>query len=340
MASTISVYVGSGDWTNGTGRIDAYATGADGELQHRQRIEGGRLISFLRLDASQSRLYALDEVDGSVSAYAVDPETGSLQVLNTRSTQGHPVWLEVDRQRRYLLAANYTEGTVESFALEANGRVGEPLEYRATGAQAHSIVLDPAERHAFVPNKGADTVSGFRFDAASGRLDPTAPPVLALEGGPRVIAFHPSLPLACVINENASTLASYTYAGEAGQLRHVETYSTLPEGFSGTSTGGHVAFGLTGAHVYASNRSEDGGSLAIFAVSPEGRLRLQGHAPTGGLVPRHFALHPKRDLLLVGNQESESVATFRVDRASGQLERVRLQSLGVKPFCIAFRAPT
>lgn len=340
MASAISVYVGSGDWTNGKGRIDAYSGKAEGRLEHQQRVERGQLASFLRLDARQQRLYALDEVDGTVSAYAIAPETGSLSLLNTRSTQGHPVWLELDRARRCLLAANYTEGTVESFSLDESGHIGEAIEYRATGAQAHSIVLDPSERHAFVPNKGAETVCSFAFDAGSGRLRPTAEPVLPLAGGPRVIAFHPSLPIACVINENASTLASYTYAADTGQLRHVATYSTLPDGSRGTSTGGHVAFGRDGRHIYASNRSENGGSLAIFAVAPDGQLRLLGHEPTRGLVPRHFALHPSGNLLLVGNQESENIASFRVDPQTGLLELAHLQELGVKPFCIAFRVPS
>src|SRR6516162_3628675 len=132
----------------------------------------------------------------------------------------------------------------------------------------------------------------FRLDAASGKLTPNDPPFVATRAGagPRHIAFHPKMPLAYVINELGSSVA----------------------------TSGRV--------VYASNRGHD--SIAIFAVDRlDGTLTPVGWAPTQAKSPRFFAFDPAAKILYAANadegfseeQNTDTIVPFRIDQANGML---------------------
>ena len=69
------------------------------------------------------------------------------------------------------------------------------------------------------------------------------------------------------------------------------------------------------------------------AVAPSPRsFKHTGHASTRGLVPRNFKLVCEGAWLVVGNQESKTVASFAVDGASGTLRFVHeLSTAPYKP---------
>jgi 6-phosphogluconolactonase len=49
------------------------------------------------------------------------------------------------------------------------------------------------------------------------------------------------------------------------------------------------------------------------------RREAAGRVPTGGKEPRHFAIDPAGNYLLAENQLSDTIVTFRIDLATGQL---------------------
>ena len=51
-----------------------------------------------------------------------------------------------------------------------------------------------------------------------------------------------------------------------------------------------------------SNRGDN--SVAIFKVLPDGHLEHGGLVPTGGKFPRHFAITPDGEAVIVANQDS------------------------------------
>ena len=98
---------------------------------------------------------------------------------------------------------------------------GQPGPHRVeqVSSHPHHVVFDPAGRFVIVPDKGLDRVFIFHFDPATGKLTPTMQgAVVARAGsGPRHAAFHPRLPIAWVLNEIASTIATYAWDAERGQ---------------------------------------------------------------------------------------------------------------------------
>jgi 6-phosphogluconolactonase len=309
--------------------------------------------SFLALHPSGRFLYAVGEVSsfdgkktGAVSAFAIDPKTGNLTLLNQQSSEGAgPCHLTIDRSGRNLLVANYGGGTVAVLPVGPDGRLSPASSVQAhegkgpnAGRQdkphAHGIYLDAQERFALAPDLGADRVFVYRFDAGKHTLAPHGSGVLPPGSGPRHVAFDPKGAHLYAINELLSTVTVFRYDAAAGSLTEVETVPALPAGHTGTSWTAEVAVSGDGRYVYGSNRGHD--SLAVYHVAKEGRLELAGHAPVGGKNPRHFAIDPTGAWILVGHQGSDSISVMKVDAKSGIPALTGTPIRVAKPVCILF----
>ena len=310
--------------------------------------------SFLAIHPGRPLLYAVGELGdfqgkraGAVSAFSVDPATGKLTLLNQQSSQGTgPCHLVVDRTGKNVLVANYGGGSIACLPIRRDGRLGEATSSiqhegssvdprRQQGPHAHSMNLDAAGRFAFAADLGLDKILVYRLDAAKGKLTPNDPPWtrLAPGSGPRHFAFHPSGRYAYVINELNSTVTAFRYDAGQGILRPLQTISTLPEGFDGSSTTAEVQVHPSGKFLYGSNRGHD--SIACFAIdAATGKLTCVGHEPTQGKSPRNFGIDPTGSYLLAANQGTDNVVVFRIDTETGRL-RPTGQSISVStPVCV------
>jgi 6-phosphogluconolactonase len=310
--------------------------------------------SFLALHPSGRFLYTVNETgdgpadpSGGVSAFAVDPSSGALTLLNRQPSGGPaPCHLSLDREGKHLLVANYWGGSVTVFPILADGRLaaasslvkhtgGTREPGRDPGPHAHAVHLDADNRFALVADLGRDELMVYRFDAGKGTLTPHDPPAIALGSGagPRHLAFDRDGKHLFVINELASTVSVLAYDGGAGTLRAVQTVSTLPAGFAGKSSTAEVVVSADGRFLYGSNRGHD--SIAIFAIDPATRhLTPLGHQPTLGKTPRNFSLDPTGRYLLAANQASDTITVFRVDAGSGLLTPVGAPYRVPRPVCL------
>jgi len=323
---------------------------AAGTLAEIDVCDGIRNPSYLALGPDKRVLYAVTELNdlrGAASAFAIDPATARLTLLNTEPTHGSdPCHLTVDHAGKNLLVANYTSGHVTVQPIKADGALGPASQVvaltgsslnptRQAGPHAHAVVLDEAGRHLFVADLGADRILIYRYD--NGALTPHDPPFVttAPGAGPRQIKLHPSLPHAYVLNELASTLTHYAYDQAAARLSERHTHSTLPAGFTGTSTCAELQIAPSGRFVYGSNRGHD--SLAGFAIAPDtGELTAIGHTPTGGATPRNFAIHPNGEWVLTANQDSGTIMLFRANPHTGALTPTGAVAKVGSPVCIVF----
>jgi 6-phosphogluconolactonase len=330
-----TVYVGT--YTDGTSRgiyrfTFAPATGSASEPV---LAASAASPSFLALHPGGRFLYAVGEIDefqgaktGVVSAFAIDPKTGALKLLNQQPSQGTgPTHLAVDKAGKNVLVANYGGGNVVVLPIAPDGTLkpvssnqvhkgSGPDKGRQEKPHAHGIYLDPAERFALAPDLGADRVFVYRFDAAKGTLEPHGAGTPEPGSGPRHLAFHPNGKSVYVINELTSTITVFSWDAEKGVLTSVQTISCLPAGFSGKSWTAEVAVSADGRFVYGSNRGDD--SLAVFAVEPaSGKLTAKGHVPVGGKNPRHFTIDPTGRFILAGHQDSGTVGILKLDAATG-----------------------
>jgi 6-phosphogluconolactonase len=358
-AGELLVYVGT--YTTGKSEgIYLYRLNlASGELKQVGTTRGVVNPSFLALAPSRRYLYAVNEVgdfagkkSGAVSAFAVDQRTGALRLLNQQASLGaDPCYVDVDAGGRFVLIANYTGGNVTVFPVQRDGSLGEATDMkqaqgssvnpeRQQGPHAHCIVLDPSNRFAYSCDLGTDKIMIFRFDARNGKLLPGEPPwvQVAPGAGPRHLAFHPGGKYLFVLSELRSTVTAFTRDPEKGSLHELQTITTLPKDFTGTSWSADIHVSLDGRFLYCSNRGHD--SIAIFTIDPRnGALTTVGHEPTRGMTPRNFAIDPGGGFLLVANQKSDNIVVFRLDQKTGRLNWTGQEVQVPSPVCLKFTAP-
>lgn len=314
-----------------------------GALAHVQTIAGIRNPSYLAMNEQGTGLFAVNELErGEVSAFLRDPGTGELTALNRQLSHGSsPCHISLDRTGRFAFVANYGGGNITVFPIARVGRLDPAMSViQHQGSSVNS--QRQAEPH---PHMAAATLDGryvlvtdriyvYALDE-SGQLTPAGSVDAEPGAGPRHVAFAPNGRTLYVLNELNSTLVVYDYDAERGALTPRQTVPALPDGFGGQSACAHVAVSPDGRFVYGSNRGHD--SIAIWAVdSATGEVSVVGHEPTGGEGPRHFSLDPSGAWLLVANQRSGTLVSFRRDPETGRLTRSGQATNTPSPVAVLF----
>lgn len=287
------------------------------------------------------------EKSGSVSAFALDPQSGELNLLDQVSSLGaDPAYVSLDRTGRFLLVANYTGGSVAVFPITEEGRIGKVASFvqqtgssvdpkRQRGSHPHEIHVSPDNRFALEADLGLDKLFVYSFNPETGALSPAEPPFAAVSpgAGPRHFVFSPGGKFLYVIGEMGSTITVFSYTAESGALHQLQVVSTLPDGYDGQNTGAEIAMDAAGRFLYASNRGDD--TIAVFAVNDQdGTLKPVTYVPTRGKTPGMFEIDPSGAFLFVANYDSDNVVVFRVDQTTGLLTPTG-QVLGVPgPECV------
>jgi 6-phosphogluconolactonase len=311
--------------------------------------------SFLAIDARRKLLFAVNETNqfegarsGAISTFSIDPATGKLTLLSQKPTNGTaPCHLMLDRDGRHVIIANYGTGSVAVYRIEADGKLGamtafvehrgSSVHQRQRGPHAHCVTLDPGGRFVYICDLGLDQVLAYALDPQSGKLTPASPAFTSMQpgAGPRHMVFRPDGKFAYVVNELNSTVTVLAAEAGSAKLTEVQTVTTLPADFTGTSTCAEIQVHPSGRFVYASNRGHD--SLAIFEVdSAKGTLRPVGHHLTGGKTPRHFDFNPAGTHLFAANQNSDTIQISAFDATTGKLQPARSLVEAPTPVCVAF----
>jgi 6-phosphogluconolactonase len=292
--------------------------------------------SFLATDRNYRNLYAVSELEGkaegSVASFSIDRSSGSLKPLNTRPAGGKaPCHLAVDHTGKALVVANYVTGGVSSYTIEKDGGLGPMASLmtvkgssvnkeRQEGPHAHETVISADNQRVYVPDLGLDHIRIYRLDASTAKLIPNDPPFGQDEAGfgPRHMVFSHDEKYAYVLNEIKPFVTVFRHNASNGSLHLIQTVETLPRDFSGENSGAEIVLGRGGKYLYTSNRGHD--SLQVFAIdSDNGSIRRIQIISTGGKTPRGFAIDPTGQFLFAGNQDSNQITIFKVNRETGEL---------------------
>lgn len=349
------VYVGS--YTHGgEDGIHIYRMDPDsGELTLSGSAGGPPNPSFLAIHPSGRFLAAVNETGefagqpgGGVTSYAIDPASGALTLLNSQLTHGAaPCYVSFDPTGRWVLVANFGSGSLATFPIAADGRLGPaagrvqhqgPDPAHPGDPHAHSILPLPGGQLFASADLGLDRVFFYHLQP-DGNLAPARLPFIQARhgAGPR----H----LACtagdgqqfelfVINELDSTVAAYRCAPDQGLAAELQVIPTRPVDFNGPHMAADLHLDPAGRFLYASDRGDS--HLAVYAVDPGGNLAPVGRVPTGGRIPRNFAIDPDGIFLLAANQESDTIVTFRIDPQTGLPAPTGAVTAVSKPVCVVF----
>lgn len=320
-----------------------------GAVKLLSQADAGPNPSYFCYSQENKLMYAANEVGmflgqrgGGLTTLRYSESDATLEKISEMVVPfGGPCYISLSPDKGYLLLANYGSGSVAVVRLNNEGipeTVTDTVRYmveRPFRSNPHMVMSDPLGNHIFVTDLGQDRFVVYEFDAVEGKLALVENGIVAVEkgSGPRHFTFSADGSRMYLINELGSTMMTFSN-DHKGNLTHMQTIST--RGFDATEQNypGDTHAGKSGEYIYGSNRGEN--SIVIYKVADDGTLDLAGHTTCGGDWPRNFVIDPSGGFLLVGNQRSDNIAVFKINKRTGMpegpVENVVMQA----PACLKF----
>lgn len=304
--------------------------------------------SYLLLDGQ--RLFAANERPdcACMSAFAVK-EDGSVELVDTYRAEGAGTCqAALDPAEAFLYGANYESGSITGCRVLPDGSLGAgiaPVAHagasvdpeRQENPHVHMVGFAPESSSLIAVDLGIDALVSYAAedDGALREAPECVLPVFAGEG-PRMVAYHPVLPLAALITELGNHVIVYRL-GETGlaSWEPMAAYPLVASGYAGEALAAHVQFSPDGRYLYATVRGPN--EVRVFSVAESGALELCGAFPSGGSWPRHMELSPDGAMLAVANERSDEVVVFGIDRDSGALAHEVARCSVSRPTCVVWQ---
>ncbi len=330
-----------------------------GELKPFAQFHEEICVGMQAIDQERSVLYAVDEKltdpgyicggGGAVYAFKIDPETGSLTLLNKVPSFGTLTsYVMLDPKGRFLVVTNhschnfvtkirkndagefervveYDDATTVLYELEEDGSIGRvcdvyyakgsgPLEQQ-TLSHPHSANFAPLGDFFLMCDKGGDLVHSLRIDRKNKKLVlcdlfKTDPGMM-----PRYSAFHPARPFVYTNNEAQPVLHCFSYEHD-GKLRLIETCpgisADIPyDGTPHTVKQSDLVVSPDGRHLYSLVRNVN--VISTYDIDQEtGKLTMIDCHRLNVADPHSCCFSPDGRFLLVGAMKSSQVVTYPI----------------------------
>lgn len=322
-----------------------------GQLRQTGSAQNDQNPSFMALHPNKRFLYVGNEASkgpNAVVAYTIDAKTGNLTLLNQQPAQGGgPCYVSLDKPGKLAFTAAYGGGAFNAFSVGADGQLGVAVKtelyqgHNATNPRqdaphAHSATVSPDGKSVYVCDLGNDRVYQYAINpAASVPVRPLSTPFVTVkaESGPRHMAISANGKFAYMVEELSSSVAVFARDTKTGMLTLLQDgVYTLPTDFTGKNTSADIHLDPSGRYLYQSNRGHN--SLAVLQVGADGKLTLIGHTPTGGKTPRNFWMDPRGEFVIVANQDTDNLVSFRRNSKTGLLTPTGHELKIPAPVCI------
>jgi 6-phosphogluconolactonase len=293
------LYVGTSTHEKGQNRAEGiYVYRMDptsGKLERVHAIPTGPNPSFLVFDPTRRFLFSVNETfGGGASAYAVDPATGGVTLLNQVSVAGDlPCYISIDPSGRYLLVACYWSGSLTVVPVGADGRLGE----RSQVVHHLGAAAEPGRRMA-------------SYDATAGLLCEVTLPERGVPAGVKL--------------DRQETAHAHSILFDPGQQFALSADLGMDRVWIYRFENGRLAANCPGDPVGCAEQGWVGSEAA-----PAEAQATAGHNLKPGAGPRHIAFHPNQRFAYVSNELDSTVTAFAWDGSLGALRPV--QNLSTLP---------
>ena len=308
----------------------------DGSFVFLKGLSGLSNPTFLTHTADQRYIYAVREDNGEkAGAYAIsfDRKTGEMKVLNEVPVMGgNPCNIPLDPTEKFVLPANYFGGNISLLGIDDEGKLMAPAfvipftgksadPSRQTKPYLHCVKFSPDGKFLMADDLGTDRIHIFSVNEKAEKGNPQS--LLEVEkmkdavvepgNGPRHLVFHPTLPVAYLINELSGNVVVFDYKeGDMQAKQYIAADTVNAKG----SADIHIS--PDSKYLYASNRLKADG-LAIFRINEtDGTLQKVGYQLTG-IHPRNFAITPNGKYVLVACRDSNCIQIFERNADTGLL---------------------
>ena len=331
-----------------------------GELTPAGNYYTDSITSEMCISADGKYLYACDErIDrkgipysgGGILAFRIDWDNGTLAYLNDQASMGtSPPSVDIDVLGRYAFLANLgnphektgEEGSIAMFRILEDGSLAPAADvtgfrgaYPGQGSDFsphyHCLKVDPSGKYLLACDTN-DKIHIFIIDFEKGKLSPAGRPFFETKRGvtPRTILFHPNKPWFFVNNQNNSTVYSFAFDSENGEIEELGYVSAVfnPEDSTRSWTA-NMAVSQDGGYLYVTNRSLQKlmpdapcppDTIAVFKIDRgNGRLSLTAVIPTEAGHPRGLEFSPDGRFLYVAGMDSNKIIRYKVSQDGGML---------------------
>ena len=320
-----------------------------GNLNLISHLDVGPDPSFFCYSEEKEMIYVINEViefngssGGGLTTLKYDHGSGLFEKKKeTLIPYGGPCYISLSPDKGFLFIANYPKGSVAVVKLDADGipeTITDTILYVKNSpddSKAHMILSDPAGKLIYVTDLGLDRIMIYDFDRNTGKLKQLNNGMILLPkgSGPRHFTFNADGSKMYVINELGSKMMVFNVDEKVG-LNLVQTLPTFRKGFEGSNNCAEIEISKNGKFLYGSNRGEN--TIVTFNIGKDGLLTLAGHASCGGNWPRNFTIDPSGKYILVGNQKSDRISVFKIDKSTGLPKEPAKQFDAAAPACLEF----
>jgi 6-phosphogluconolactonase (cycloisomerase 2 family) len=234
----------------------------------------------LQMSPTAPFLFVANQGSSNVTAYVVDPGTGSLGTVGGSpfliSPASHPSSLAVSPKGDFLFVANATEGTVAVFSISSTGvlaLVGAPVSLGA-GATPNAVAVEHSGRFLYVADSAHNVVLGFSIQSG-GALSAINGSPFAAGAAPIGLGIDPQGALLFAANSGSNSVSAYAIDSNSGALGAV-TGSPFATGGVGPSA---VAVDADTSIVYVAEQTSH--DIAAFGIGSNGALKAVTGSPFG-----------------------------------------------------------
>jgi 6-phosphogluconolactonase (cycloisomerase 2 family) len=314
------LYVASGN--NGQGQIWAFSIDPNtGALGSPTQFSSPEFLLQMKVDPSNTFLYASDFDSGKVRAYSIDSTSGSLAEVNgspfgSSLTSGNGGPLAISPNGKFLFFSD-SVGNLATFSISSGTLT--PGTGGQDNNQPFDFAVDPLNRYLYVANQ-SDSSGGdfsvFSIDASSGGITPISgsPFTFQDNSGPFAIAVHPNGRFIYSTLSNTQDVAGLTVDTSTGVLSKIagspfNTGILIPKG---------IAMHPSGKFLYVS--AEGVSSIIIFNIDPTTGALSKLTSFTVGVV--QLAIDPSGNFLYAASPAFDEVFAYKIDQGNGNLTAV------------------
>lgn len=321
----------------------------NGDLKLISEAQVGPNPAYFCFSLKTNLFYVANEVmefngifGGGLTTFKYNPEAATFEKLNEiLIPYGGPCYISLSPDSSHLFIANYPNGSVAVVKLDNMGipsKITDTILYNKSApdeSHAHMILNDPAGKKIYVTDLGLDRIIVYDFDKITGKLSQTENGLVQLPDGigPRHFTFNADGSKLYVINELGSKMLVFDIK-ENEEPGLIQILPTTRYEFEGNNYCADIHLSKDGKFLYGSNRGEN--TIVTFKVEADGTLALAGHTTCGGDWPRNFVIDPSGKFLLVGNQKSDSISVFRLNKKTGLPIEPGKDFKSAAPACLKF----
>ena len=316
-----------------------------GSLQSIQKLKSERAFGSAVISPDKDFLYVVSsEAKGKnpgIDTYKI-LANGKIQKAGFAVTPLRVGYIAIDSQGKNLFGSSYREGQVSFYKLENGiytGTVGGVID---TEKSAHSIILSDKDQFAYVPHTRPNKIYQFQFTSTLKPLNPLTsdgPDITKNYHAPRHIVKNPTKSIFYTSNEAGGGISSWK-ALSNGQLKLMQTFSSLPDQADWRSLAADIKITSDGKFAYVTNRykgKEDTrqDSIACFAINEQTGNIIKRTGITKTMpIPSNVSISMDNKYLYLMSTKSSLISQYLINQNDGTLKKITDVKTGMIPTAI------